>query len=584
MATPIEQIKDRLSIVDVVSGYVKLEKAGVNWKGRCPFHNEKTPSFFVSPGRQSFHCFGCTKGGDIFTFVQEIEGLDFPEALRLLAGRANVVLEPRSGAREVADVDAREKEYLRRVLEVATRYFQKRLSEQGSVKTYLADRGVSSASIEAFRIGFAPDGWRNLVEFCAEQNIRKDMLVKAGLAIQNPKNPSEYYDRFRGRIMFPLMDREGRVVGFSGRVFDPDNLRNDEAKYVNTPQTLLYDKSRILYGYHLAKTAIRTNDRCVLVEGQMDLVMSHQTGVAEAVAVSGTALTEWHLGIIKRIASKLVMAFDADAAGIKASSRALRMALALGFEVRIAALPAGQDPADVAKTEPEAWRTAVDKAVHAIDFYLSLIRQKFGNDSRAKGAMIREEVYPLVAVLAHKIDQAYFIRRVAEELGIAEDVVWQDVREYTRANPTIAGSTPETLKQPVWVDAATSSRLQRVEERIVATLWWLEEKDKEDSLAQETRTKLADRYQPTYLQTLEERFSGIKGALLLELDILYETTNVPEEVIRLLHELAILKLKDDLAQTTTLLKEAERAENHELIDKYVKKCQDISKSIKELTS
>ncbi len=582
MATPVEQIKDRLSIVDVVSGYVKLDKAGSNFRGRCPFHNEKTPSFFVSPGRQSFHCFGCNKGGDIFTFTQEIEGLDFPEALKILANRASVKLEPRSG--QPRDNQQGEKEYLRRVLEVATRYFEKRLSESKEVTAYLKKRGLTEETMTKFRIGFAPDGWRNLTQFCLEQNIRKDRLEKAGLVIPSPKNPAEHYDRFRGRVMFPIMDREGVVIGFSGRVFDPEGLRNQEAKYVNSPQTLLYDKSQALYGYHLAKTAIRSKDRCVLVEGQMDLVMSHQAGLAEAVAVSGTALTQWHLTVIKRIASKLVMAFDADSAGINASRRALQLALALGFEVRIAKLPNGQDPADLALADPQAWSKAVDEAVHAIDFYLEVIKVKFPGDVRAQGKAMREEIYPLVSVLAHKIDQAYFISKISEILGLMEDIIWQDVRAAALLD-TKMPDAPSIIKNiNLLPEVLPSSRLDKIEERLVGLLWWLEEKKETLENVKNCRDKLGRMEEGDYLINLEQRLSHKKDSLLLEVDILYEGKEVLVEFDHLLTQLEESLLRKKLIDMTRELKQAEVDQNLELVDKYMKKCQDISQQIRDLTN
>ncbi len=331
MPTPVEQVKERLNITDVVSSYLPLAKAGVNLKGRCPFHNEKTPSFFVSPSRQSFHCFGCGKGGDIITFVQEIEGLEFLDALKLLADRAGITLDLKSGGQ--ASATTREKAALSAVLEQATRFYEKKLTEHPEALAYLTGRGLAKATITNFRLGFAPSGWRHLTDYLLGEGLATGLLDKAGLVVMKDKAASgpsagaplerPCYDRFRGRIMFPLLDAGGTVAGFSGRLYDPEGRRNEEAKYLNSPQTILYDKSRLLYGLDKAKLSIRREDKAVLVEGQMDLVLAHQIGLENTVAVSGTALTDRHLAALARLSRRLIMAYDADEAGLAASRRAV---------------------------------------------------------------------------------------------------------------------------------------------------------------------------------------------------------------------------------------------------------------------
>jgi DNA primase catalytic core len=282
MSTPVEQIKSRLNIVDIVGGYVRLQKAGSTYKALCPFHQEKSPSFTVSPTRQAYHCFGCNKGGDMFSFIEEIEGLDFPGALKVLAEKAGVELKKED--RKVTS----QRERLYSVMETATRYFVSRLTPEHPAYAYLTGRGLTQETITRFRIGFAPEAasWRPLADALGERGIKDDELERVGLSKQGERGG--YYDRFRSRVMFPICDASGRVIAFSGRIFG--NAPDDIAKYINSPETPLYDKSVALFGFDKAKVAIRKQNFCVIVEGQMDLVMAHQAGTENTIAVSGTVI------------------------------------------------------------------------------------------------------------------------------------------------------------------------------------------------------------------------------------------------------------------------------------------------------
>src|SRR3989344_3168081 len=374
MPTPVEQIKARLSAKDVISSCIKLDKAGGSYKALCPFHNERTPSFNVSPSRDGYYCFGCNRGGDIFTFVQEIEGVDFTGALRILADRDGVELK-----RENIEAKS-ERERLLAVKEEATNFYEEHLEDNSAAKEYLIGRGLEAGTIRSFRIGYAPLDWRLLYEHLRAKKFLDGEIEKAGLT--KKAEGKGYYDRFRGRIMFPIFDIGGRVVAFSGRGFGeqkpPDG--SDVAKYINSPETSLYDKSATLFGYDRAKMAARKQNFAILVEGQMDLIMAHQAGTENTVAVSGTALTERHLALLKRLTDNLVFAFDADDAGLAATGRAFQIALSLGMNVRVAAIPDGKDPADYieknAKEKPEAWAEVIASSKHIIDFYLSCLSTK----------------------------------------------------------------------------------------------------------------------------------------------------------------------------------------------------------------
>ncbi|MEK7142355.1 MAG: DNA primase, partial [Patescibacteria group bacterium] len=307
----VEQIKSRLSIVDVAQNYIKLQKAGNNYKANCPFHNERTPSFFVSPARESWHCFGCSRGGDMFSFIMEIEGVDFLESLKILADKAGVVIE------KIDKKQQNERLRLFSLLEDAVTFYETELRKNQDVITYLKKRGMKGDLAKSFGIGFAPAGWRNLHDFLKGKKYSETEMEKAGMIVKSTKAQAGYYDRFRSRIMFPIFNASGEIVGFSGRIFGEDGV-DSGGKYINSPQTVLYDKSKVLYGFNKAKDEIRKKDICVVVEGQMDVVMSHQAGIANAVAVSGTALTTDHLKLIKRLTDKIIMAFDKDEAGARA--------------------------------------------------------------------------------------------------------------------------------------------------------------------------------------------------------------------------------------------------------------------------
>ena len=354
MPSPVEDIKSRLAAADVVGSYVRLVKAGQNFKALCPFHNEKTPSFYVSPARDIWHCFGCSKGGDIFAFIKEIEGVDFPEALELLASRAGVILK-----KEDPRLLTERRRYFF-LLEEAVKFYEAELAKRRDVLDYLKERGLKEETIKSFRLGYAPQSWDGALAHLRGMDFRAEEAERAGLAIisQNPEARSRFYDRFRGRIMFPIADGAGRTIGFSGRIYEKDLPKNESpenagGKYINTPNTLLFDKSRVLYLWDRAKNEIRQSDACILVEGQMDALMSHQAGIRNVVATSGTALGQGHLNLIRRLTSKLFLAFDADAAGELATKRGVDLVLSSGFDVHIMEVPGGKDPADAIRANPE---------------------------------------------------------------------------------------------------------------------------------------------------------------------------------------------------------------------------------------
>ena len=412
----MQQIKDKLNIIDVISPYVELKKSSKNFVGRCPFHAEKTPSFNVSPERGMYHCYGCGVGGDIFNFVQEIEGVDFKEALKTLAHKAGVELVSEN------PVKKSEREHLYAALEAATDFYVDWLDKKSEAKEYLENRGVKQGTIKKWRIGYAPGpdkhGWREAKDFLERSGYKSAELLKAGL-IKNANSGKEPFDVFRDRIMFPMGEPNGKIVAFSGRILSKDT---EAPKYVNSPETELYKKSELLYGYDKAKTGIRNLNFSLIVEGQFDVVMCHQAGYHNTVAVSGTALTLHHVQLLERLSDKVVLALDADRAGINAMKKGATLMLGRGLDVKIAELPIGKDPADLIQANPVEFKHVIGKSVHVIEFLLHVLRREIADDRSFK-LKVREEVLPFILLLPSRIDQEHFVNKVAEAIHTTVDAV-----------------------------------------------------------------------------------------------------------------------------------------------------------------
>lgn len=574
MSSTVDQIKDRLGIAEVVGQYLKLERAGINFRARCPFHNERTPSFFVSPARGSWHCFGCNRGGDLISFVEEIEGVDFLGALKILAPQAGV---------DLAVYDRREageKDRLFKVLDLAAKFFETKLLSNEAVKKYLVERGLTEETIRGWRLGFAPDNWRHVADELVRQGYSEQELAEVGLTVTSAKNPAgRPYERFRRRIMFPLFDSAGRVVGFSGRIFPASPSgggdSDQEAKYVNSPETKLYKKSQILFGFDRAKMAIRQADTAILVEGQMDLLMAHQAGLINTVAVSGTALTAEHLTRLKRLAGNLVMSFDSDEAGIKAANKSVDLALAAGFNVKAAALPAGQDPAEVIKTDPEAFRRAVTEAKHIIDFQLDNLKTR-ATDRQALAKLVTTELLPYVRQIANNLEQAHFVDHIATAIQLPTESLWEELKRI-KVTVTPADLAPEALPE------APESRANRIKKILLGLLAW------QRSLSKPAidLAKLTDRLIEIVPDNLEEQVAaaGANQELMFELELSYaDSSHLEEEVDELVSNFKQEKLKAELAAAMIELKSAEAAKDQARLDSILKKCQDIGKALQALTN
>lgn len=455
MSQTTEAIKDRLNIVEVVGQYVRLQKAGNHWKANCPFHQEKTPSFTVSEERNMWHCFGCGKGGDVFAFLMEIEGIEFREALVTLAERAGVEL-PRYGENSEQKQESKSRSI--EILELTTKFYEKQLWEgkRGqAMLSYLRDRGLSDETIKLFRIGYAPDGWRFTLDFLLKRGFAVPEIERAGLVIKrqgtNDKGPgvqsSNHYDRFRDRIMFPIGDILGRVIGYSARVAPGGD--ESQAKYINTPESDVYHKSRALYGIHLAKKGMKDTSRAVLVEGNVDVMALHQAGITETVAVSGTALTPEQLTIIKRYVSKVIFFFDMDAAGQKAAWRSTVLAQGLGLFVDMVKLDHGKDAADMGRDNPEALRVSVEQHIGAMEYFLDQLVTLHTPSTPETKRLIVSQYAELIGSLIDPLDRAHWIKVLAERIGsevkILQGSVEQQLRSQRQAAPvaiTQAGAKP----------------------------------------------------------------------------------------------------------------------------------------------
>lgn len=562
MSSSVDQIKSKIDIVTLVNSYIKLEKAGSNWKGRCPFHNEKTPSFFVSPDRGSYYCFGCQAKGDIFTFVQEFEGLDFVGALKVLAERAGVTLEQYSGNEKT------EKDKLFSVMERAVLFYQEKLSQKEEALSYLSSRGIKEETIKNFRIGFAPDNWRELFEYLLSKGVTQKEMLEVGLIKQKDGSDS-YYDTFRGRIMFPIADSSGRVVGFSGRILLPDP---NSPKYLNSPETKLFNKSEILFGLDKAKKDIRLKDYSILVEGQMDLVMLHQVGITNTVASSGTALTENHLVKLQRLSNRILMAYDGDSAGFNASSRSSKIALSLGMDLKVAFMPEGKDPADLAKEDPEKLKDALRNSKHIIDFYVDSLLSR-GVNGRALGEEIRKNVLPYVVELPSKIEQSHFIKSIAQKTFIKEEALWDDLKSIHTSPPNT--SPPQTRK------SLGINRVEIIEKKVLGIIWW--GRENKDNLGEDNLKEVEKRANGILgerLLELEKIFEKEKESLLFETESYYSSKNdLKKDLEELLLGLEEEYLKKSFAEAMNNLQKAEQLKNSSDVLKYLEECQKISQKI-----
>jgi DNA primase len=455
----VDEIKDRLDAVEFISNYVQLKKAGRNYKGLCPFHAENTPSFVVFPESGTWHCFGaCSEGGDIFTFSMKREGWDFRTALEELARRAGVELKPRTGQQEVED---QERAKLREILAAAAVYYHNLLlnaPQAQAARDYVARRGFQDRTVEAFQLGYALDEWHALESFLTAKSYTRQELVGAGLLVE--REDGRVYDRFRGRLMIPIRDVRGRIIGFGARTLDPDGV----PKYLNSPQTPVFDKGNTLYGLDNAVKGIRAAERAVVVEGYMDVLQAHQAGFSDVVAQLGTALTEENLRRLTRYTRRIILALDPDTAGQAATMRGLdvarqalepewqpvfdargliRMEARLSADIRVLTLPPGQDPDDLIRHDPARWAILVNEAVPLVEHYMFMVlKNQELADPKVK-AEVTQALVPIIRSVANPVERAHYAQKLARTLRVDERALLDMVAGGTARRPRQQLAVPQ---------------------------------------------------------------------------------------------------------------------------------------------
>jgi len=611
MLSPKDEIKNKLDIVKVIGQYVKLQKVGSSYRGLCPFHNDKNPSFYVSPSLQMWHCFGCGAGGDIFTFIMKIENVDFPTALRMLAEKAGVKLKP--GNPRLYS----QKQKLIQINQAAVQFFERNLWQNKEVLNYLRKRGLNEETIREFHLGWGEDEWRSLSNFLAKKGFRPQDIVASGLAISK-KEPeeiksndqgtgyrigiSDIYDRFRARIMFPVEDIMGRVCGFTGRIFTEGKplktIRNTEevGKYVNTPQTLVFDKSQLLFGLSRSKKYLHSQGSTIIVEGQMDFLAAWQAGVKNIVATSGTALTATHLNLLKRYNNTLILGFDMDEAGKKATERTIDLALNQEMEVKVLLLPQGKDMADYL-SYPENRATIkalIQKAEPIMDFYFQQAQSQGDKNTIQGKKKIASYFLPRIKRLANALDRSFWIEKLARYIDLPSQSLEDELNKIK-----LGFRKGEKEESSDFIKTASPlSRMEVIADRILALL-----------IKFPSCHKLVSGYQSYFppsqrkiLQVIETIYPGsLEGKALDKMSLEEEVRNqIKQLILRGDYEMEMLKqskvsgeeelkkelkmlekeaIKNDLDKIGKEIKKAEENNEEEKVKELMKKFNQLSKHL-----
>ncbi len=577
----VSEVKARLNIEDVISEYVQLKRTGANYKGLSPFTNEKTPSFVVSPQKQIWHDFSSGRGGDVFTFVQEVEGLDFKSALELLARKAGVDLEQfttKSGKRGGPD-----KERLYEILDQAAKFYQVQLGANRPALDYVAKkRQFTRETILEFRLGYSPDSGDALIKYLLKKGFSEAEIQAAGLSARRSGRPS---DMFRGRIMVPLSDQFGKVVGFTARLLAD---RPDAPKYINTPSTLLYDKSRHIYGLHLAKKAIQKDKFSVLVEGNLDVISSHQAGVKNVVATAGTALTEMQLKVLGRFSPDVRLAFDEDRAGLAATERAIPLAAKTGVQLSVVTLPSGKDPDELVRKDASLWQQVISKQQYALDWLIEMYTKQLDLSQAVGKKAFSEAVLPVVKRLENPIEIDHYVQKIAELLAISPDAVRESLRGRTSGSQQRLRSVKKSdAAPPLNIEAKkTGDRLLGLTLMMANLRGYIDGLDAAMFVTPEQRKLFG-------FIIDNPDFSGTEGKLIKKLNTLaeyvkivalqYEELYTGVDLLELQYEAARLRtrlveyyVKDQKKQITDRMKDADEAETLQ----FLKQARDLDQLLK----
>lgn len=550
----VEQIKEKLDVVEFLKGYLTLQPAGKNFKALCPFHREKTPSFMISPDRQSWHCFGCNIGGDIFSFLMRYENIEFAEALKILAEKAGIELQ------RVSPADYRLFGLLYDLNDAAKEFYIRELKNSEVAINYLKSRGLKPETAAEFEIGFAPSSFEALNLYLLNLGNRPDDILRAGLAVKSEKGVQ--FDRFRGRIMFPIRNNLGKVVGFTGRVL-PELDNGQSGKYMNSPETAIFNKSKIIYGFSKAKDFIRESKSVLLVEGQMDMIMAWQSGIKNVVACSGTALTLDHLRALKRFTDQILISFDTDEAGLVAGERAIDLAENMDFNVKVVAFKGFKDAAEAAQADPEKLKEYVSAAIPAPKFYFERYLSKTGSFDNRETLNNLRVVLAKIKNISSPVEQNYWLKELGTATGVPEKTLNEETEKLSVKSSTPVADMVAASSQPADF-IKTLTRWDIVCQRLLSALF--------EQGNFELAGNAVSYLKPEYQDVLEILKRGEKKSVnpildrLLELVMLRSETVMPDEVVALKNNLLSEYLKEKRQEVTEKIKRAETAKDESALE------------------
>lgn len=590
---PSDEIKQKLDIVDFIREYIPVKAVGANFQALCPFHGEKTPSLVISPEKQIWHCFGCGKGGDVFSFLMEIEGLGFVEAVRELAPKVGVTLrndnpEAYSKRNRLLDIMALSVKYYHHIL--GTKVGEKPLA-------YLKKRGLTSEIIEEWQIGYSQDTWDSLISFLSARPVEgKKYLVQemleAGLIIKKEGAANRFYDRFRDRIMFPVNDVNGNPIAYSARL-NPEVVNDKVGKYINSPQGPIYDKSRVLFGLDKAKNHIKTKDLVIVVEGQMDVIACHQFGYKNAVASSGTALTTEQVALLKRYTNNIALCFDADAAGQLAADRGIKEAMAAEMNISVIIIPSGKDPDDALRQDPSSFEIAVQEAKPMMEYYFNKVTAGLDLTDVSNKKEVAKKMLAMIAKLANKIEAAHWLKVTAQALETDENALRESLPKETIKETLVPFKTPQVA--PKAREEQLSELLLAIIIRFPDFIAYVISKMEPLWLENENNRSFYKNLIIYYNKNNALDYSGFRDYLAIEasgaVDILdrlillgekdfysYEAKNVQEEIIKTIIELKKYYLQKQIAMAQKAMANAEKSGDVDAINKILEELKGLTDS------
>ncbi|MFN3301897.1 MAG: DNA primase [Patescibacteria group bacterium] len=593
MTSPIDEIKSKLDIVEVISEYVRLTPAGSNLKALCPFHKEKVPSFFVSPEKQIWKCFGCGKGGGIFDFIMEIEGVDFPQALRILAKKAGVTIKTydyhlTSKRTKILDI-CREAAYFYHWFLLNTKSAQE-------ARDYLKERKIEKMTIKEWQIGYAPNEWRVLYQYLIKKGYKPKDIEEAGLIISRTDLPIKtdegYYDRFRGRIIFPINDIFGNVIGFSGRILP--SLENEETpKYINTPETLIYNKSKTLYGLDKAKLEIKKRNYAILVEGNFDVIVAHQAGTKNTVAVSGSALTLSQIKILKRYSSNLILAFDVDPSGQASTKRGIDLALSQEMNLKVLTLPIGKDPDECIKKDKVAWFKAIKEAQPIMEYYFTSAFKDFDPAKVSDQKRVVKDLLPVIAKIGNLIEQDFWLKKLSEKAKVSYEVLRESLKKMTKEEKEDEEIIPPKKDQELEIQERFLGLLIKFPEQISSFYEELDEEIFTDERLKKILSHLKKKYGLVLLENKKINFEEFKKDLepeisqqidFLVLAIEKDFIDVDKKIIDKELEFLFRRLKKGFItkKLNLMIEDLKIAEKENDKEKIIKISEEINKLTREL--